>query len=87
MNEPMGGIMRKYLKEKQYIEIWGDVVESRHLLISMIITTITTFSLFSFAPKGDRPMGLLLGLSGAVLGFLISVFLIKPKRNLIVEDK
>jgi uncharacterized BrkB/YihY/UPF0761 family membrane protein len=79
--------MRKYLKEKQFIEIWGDVVESRHLLISMIITTVTTFSLFSFAPKGDRPMGLLLGLTGAVIGFLISVFLIKPKRHLIVEDK
>ncbi|PKM66910.1 MAG: hypothetical protein CVU94_06935 [Firmicutes bacterium HGW-Firmicutes-19] len=79
--------MRKFLKEKQYIEIWGDVVESRHLLFSMVITTITTFSLFSFAPKGDRPMGLLLGLAGAVLGFSISVFLIKPKRNLIVEEK
>jgi uncharacterized BrkB/YihY/UPF0761 family membrane protein len=79
--------MRKFLKEKQFIEIWGDVVESRHLLISMIITTVTTFSLFSFAPKGDRPMGLLLGLTGAVIGFLISVFLIKPKRHLIVEDK
>lgn len=79
--------MRKFLKERQYIEIWGDVVESRHLLISMIITTVTTFSLFSFAPKGDRPMGLLLGLTGAVIGFLVSVFLIKPKRHLIVEDK
>lgn len=79
--------MRKFLKEKQFIEIWGDVVESRHLLISMIITTVTTFSLFSFAPKGDRPMGLLLGLTGAVIGFLISVLLIKPKRHLIVEDK
>ncbi|PKM64660.1 MAG: hypothetical protein CVU96_01695 [Firmicutes bacterium HGW-Firmicutes-20] len=79
--------MRKFLKEKQYIEIWGDVVESRHLLFSMVITTITTFSLFSFAPKGDRPMGLLLGLAGAVLGFSISVLLIKPKRNLIVEDE
>jgi hypothetical protein len=32
-------------------------------------------------------MGLLLGLTGAVIGFLISVFLIKPKRHLIVEDK
>jgi hypothetical protein len=53
----------------------------------MIITTITTFSLFSFAPKGDRPMGLLLGLTGAVIGFLISVFLINPKRHLITEDK
>lgn len=79
--------MRKFLKEKQFIEIWGDVVESRHLLISMIITTVTTFFLFSFAPKGDRPMGLLLGLTGAVIGFLISVLLIKPKRHLIVEDK
>jgi hypothetical protein len=79
--------MKKFLKEDKYIEIWGDVVESRHLLLSMIITTITTFSLFSFAPKGDRPMGLLLGLAGAVLGFSISVFFIKPKRNLIVEDK
>ena len=79
--------MRKFLKEKQFIEIWGDVVESRHLLISMVITTVTTLSLFSFAPKGDRPIGLLLGLTGAVIGFLVSVFLIKPKRNLIVEDK
>jgi hypothetical protein len=32
-------------------------------------------------------MGLLLGLAGAVLGFSISVLLIKPKRNLIVEDE
>lgn len=79
--------MRKLLKEKAYIEIWGDVVESRHLLISMVLTTVTTFTVFSFAPKGDRPMGLLLGLGGAVIGFLLSVILIKPKRNLIVEDE
>lgn len=79
--------MKKILKEKAYIEIWGDVVESRHLLISIIVTTVTTFTLFSFAPKGDRPMGLLLGLAGAVLGFLISVFLIRPKRHLIIEDE
>ena len=74
-------------KKNELVEMWGDTVEIRSLVLSIFISIISTMGLFFLAPKGDTTKQLFFGLFGAVLGFLITAFLIKPKRNIIVEDK
>ncbi|MFH5881881.1 MAG: hypothetical protein ACNA7U_08065 [Candidatus Izemoplasmataceae bacterium] len=73
------------MKKNTWIEIWGDVVDAKSLLISIITISTTTLGMHLFAPKGDRTLGLFFGLGGAVIGFMIIVFLIKPKR--IIKDE
>lgn len=72
-------------KKKEMVEIWGDVVEIRSLIISIIISIVSTMGLHLLAPSDDRTMGLFYGLFGAVIGFVISTIIIKPKRNIIIE--
>lgn len=72
--------------KKEMVEIWGDVVEIKSLIVSIIISIVSTMGLFSLAPSGDRTKQLFFGLLGAVIGFLISAIIIKPKR-IVIEEK
>ena len=72
-------------KKNEMVEIWGDVVEIKSLIFSIVISIITTMGAHLLAPSGDKTKGLFFGLFGAVLGFVISAILIKPKRNITVE--
>lgn len=75
------------MKDKNtMVEIWGDVIEIKHLIISIIISTIFTMSAYFLAPPDDRTRQLFYGLLGAVIGFIISAFLIKPKRIIVFEE-
>jgi uncharacterized BrkB/YihY/UPF0761 family membrane protein len=70
------------------IKIWGDVVDAKELLISILITSCTTFLAYFLAPKSNKlPLDLFFGLGGAIIGFIITIFLFKPKRILSVEEK
>ncbi len=71
--------------KNQLVEIWGDVVELRSLILSILLTSITTMGAYFFAPM-DKTKQLFFGLFGAVLGFLISAIVIKPKRIIILEE-
>lgn len=73
--------------KNEMVEIWGDVVEIKSLIISIIISIVSTMGLHLLAPSGDRTKGLFFGLFGAVIGFVISAIIIKPKRNIILEEK
>lgn len=73
------------MKKKEMVEIWGDVVEIKSLLISIIISLVSTMSLYFLAPQDDKTQALFFGLAGAVLGFVISTILIKPKRTITKE--
>lgn len=73
-------------KKREMVEIWGDVVAIKSLLLSITISVVTTMGLFFLAPSGDKTKGLFFGLFGAVLGFVISALIIKPKRNIIMEE-
>ena len=73
--------------KKEMVEIWGDVVEIKSLIISIVISIVSTMGLHLLAPGDDRTMGLFYGLIGAVIGFVISAIIIKPKRNIIIEKK
>lgn len=68
------------------VEIWGDVIEVKHLIISIIISSIFTMGGYFLAPSNDKTRQLFYGLLGAVIGFIISTFLIKPKRIIVFEE-
>lgn len=71
------------MKEKQWIEIWGDVIEIKMLVFSIILSSLTTLGGYFLAPKDDSAKQLFFGLGGALIGFIISSLLIKPKRMIL----
>lgn len=74
--------------KKALIKIWGDVVDAKELLFSIIIISVTTLGLYFLAPKSDTlPLGLFFGLGGAVIGFIITTILFKPKRVITEEEE
>ena len=70
--------------DKKNIEIWEDLVYIKDLLLALVICLVTTFGAYFIAPN-EPPKPLFFGLSGAILGFVISSIIIKPKRILLDE--
>ncbi|WP_245751579.1 hypothetical protein [Amphibacillus marinus] len=70
----------------QNIEVWTDLVNIKDLIIAVVITVTTTLAGYFIAPDQD-PAPLIFGLSGAVIGFIISSIIIKPKRRFVEADK
>lgn len=74
--------------KKSLIKIWGDVVDAKELVLSILIISFTTLLLYFLAPKSDKlPLGLFFGLGGAIIGFTITIFLFKPKRIINEEEE
>lgn len=76
----------KEVKNKKYVDIWGDNVDLKDLCISMGISIVFTLGGFLIAP-GEAPQPLIFGLVGGLIAFVINVFVIKPKRTLTVEGE
>lgn len=73
-------------KDNSMVEIWGDVIEIKYLLMSIIITALFTMGAYFLAPAGDRPKELFYGLLGSLIGFTISSIVIRPKRIITFEE-
>lgn len=73
--------------KRQMVEIWGDVVEIKLLVMSIFISSLSTMGAYFLAPSDDKIKQLFFGLGGAVLGFVISAIFIKPKRIIILEEE
>lgn len=80
--------MRKEVNENDFhnqaqtgnnIEVWEDLVSIKDLVVSLVICSITTLGGYLIAPN-KPPKPLLFGLVGAVLGFVMTSLIIKPKR-------
>lgn len=72
--------------EKNFVEVWEDHVKVRDLLIAMVLCVSLSLGGYILAP-GDAPQPLIFGLTGGVTGFILSSFIIKPKRNVIEVDE
>lgn len=72
--------------KRQLVEIWGDVVELKSLLISIILSGLFTMGAYFLAPSNDKTMQLFYGLAGSVVGFIFSSIVIKPKRIITIKD-
>lgn len=68
-------------KMSEFYEVWEDTVSIRGLALSLVITVSLTMFGYLVVP-GEEPYPLIAGLTGAVLGFIISIFLCSPKRKL-----
>lgn len=68
-------------EKKQLIEIWGDVVELSDLVRSILISAATTMGAYFLATSQSTTQQLFFGLAGALVGFMISVVITKPKRH------
>lgn len=74
--------------KSEMVEIWGDVVDIKALVITMFISIVSTMGFYFLADSTNRTSQLFFGLFGAVLGFVISSFLVKPKRHITIsKDK
>lgn len=65
---------------RSYLKVWDDTVTLRDLLLSLIITTTLCLGGYVLAPE-QPPLPLMLGLGGALLGFIISAVVFRPKRR------
>lgn len=73
-------------KKQQLIEIWGDVVDLKDLVRSILLSGITTMGAFFLAPVDNSTKQLFFGLIGALVGFILSVLLTKPKRQVVYSE-
>lgn len=73
------------IQNEKYVEIWGDNVNIKDLLIAM--TLCIGFALGGYLLAfGDIPP-LIFGLAGGVIGFILSSIIIKPKRQLTMMEE
>lgn len=73
-------------KSPANVEIWADLVNIKDLILSIVICLFFTLGSYFIAPN-KPPMPLFFGLGGAVLGFIITSFIIKPKRIIKEESE
>lgn len=72
---------------KENIEVWEDLVNIKQLALALVICTISTLGAYFLAPD-EPPKPLVFGLSGAIIGFIVSSFIIKPKRTFhVIEEE
>ncbi|MFK4566529.1 hypothetical protein [Enterococcus sp. UD-01] len=73
--------------KKDLIELWGDLVALKDMILAIVICSVTTMGGFFLAPAADTTKQLFFGLGGAVLGFIISTIIIKPKRIVVEKEQ
>lgn len=76
------------MKEKQgeYYDVWGDNIDLKELLISMLLSVIGTLGGYLIAPN-EAPMPLVFGLVGGIIAFIVSSIIFKPKRRITMEER
>lgn len=83
----MGKLRKTYKVDKQetFIEIWEDLVDIKDLVFALFISSVMTLGGYFIGPN-DPPQPLFFGLGGALIGFILNSFRIKPKRTIIRKD-
>lgn len=74
------------MKENELIEIWGDNVNLKSMIVSMLICITTSLAGYFLAINYSKTLQLFFGILGATIGFVLSVIFIKPKRIIKGEE-
>ena len=72
-------------EQDNYVEVWEDNVNVKELVIAMFICI--GFSLGGYLLAFGNTPPIIFGLGGGVIGFIISSIIIKPERQLTVEEE
>ena len=73
--------------KKALLRIWGDVVETRALVFSIVIITAFTMGGHLLAPQDNDTFGLFLGIAGAIVGFVLCAFIFSPQRTIHEQER
>jgi hypothetical protein len=76
---------RNVSDDEQYVEIWGDRVSMRDLVVALAVCAAATVA----AVAAGRALGsseFFWGLGGSVVGFAVAAALIRPKRDVQILD-
>lgn len=73
-------------KTTSYLTVWDDTVTGKDLIIALAVSTPLALGGFIFTPW-PAPMPLIVGLSGALLGFAVNAVCLRPKRRLDIEGE
>ncbi|WP_226037288.1 hypothetical protein [Aquibacillus saliphilus] len=73
-------------KEQNNIEVWEDLVSIKDLVLALFICSFTTLAGYFIAPN-EPPKPLFFGLIGALIGFGICSYFIKPKRTIQHDER
>ncbi|CQR48434.1 hypothetical protein BN1058_02803 [Paraliobacillus sp. PM-2] len=71
---------KNQVTKEDNIEVWADLVNIRHLVFALVLTSAFTLGAYFIAPN-EEPKPLYFGLIGSLIGFIISSMVIKPKRK------
>ncbi|MCQ4310587.1 hypothetical protein NAV33_01540 [Pseudomonas stutzeri] len=81
------------MNKPELYEVWGDTVDSRHLVMAIIIGACVSLATFYLAqhlllglvesPQMARAYAMLTGILGCLAGGVISAMLFKPKREVV----
>jgi len=74
-------------KEDKLVEIWGDIVAMKELLISIVISVTAGLLGYLIAPGGNSVVPLLVALICLVIATIVNSIIFKPKRSVTFEDK
>ncbi|MGM0435898.1 MAG: hypothetical protein ACQEQA_02495 [Bacillota bacterium] len=73
--------------KKALLRIWGDVVETKALVFSIVIITGFTMGAHLLAPKDNDTLGLFLGIAGAITGFVLCALIFSPQRIIHEQER
>ncbi len=71
--------------DDEYVEIWGDRVSLRDMVLSLVVCGVAT----ALAVGAGHLLGsseFFWGLGGSVVGFVVAVLLVRPKRDVQIVD-
>jgi len=71
--------------DEQYVEIWGDRVSLRDLVLALAVVTAATVAAVAVSRALDGSE-FFWGLGGSVVGFGAAVALVRPKRDVQIVD-
>lgn len=68
------------MKKNKRVTLWGEYISIKDFLLSLLIS-LSILLIVILMPALNKDLKLILGLSAIVIGFIINIIWIKPKRN------
>lgn len=71
---------------KKYVKIWGEHIDLPKFLMGLATSLLLLVIVLIIAPN-DEQNTLIFGLFAVIIGFMINIKFIKPKRNIYISKE